>query len=93
MVSLNVYAGDPRLLRYLLGSTGISEEEFNQSFAIEYVGGVNCHNPSTIFGGYGSGAQSPWIIALQSSSMCKFSSVVNGFLVFLLSVVGTLNCT
>lgn len=82
MVSLNVYAGDPRLLRYLLGSTGISEEEFNQSFAIEYVGGVNCHNPSTIFGGYGSGAQSPWIIALQSSSMCKFSSVVNGFLVF-----------
>lgn len=82
MVSLNVYAGDPRLLRYYLGATGISQEEFLSNYAIQYVGGVNCRNPSTVFAGFGSGAQSPWIIALQSAGMCKFSSVVNGFLVF-----------
>lgn len=81
-VSLNIYAGDPRLLRYYLGSTGVSANEFSTNYAIKYVGGVNCISDSVVYAGVGSGAQSPWIVALQSAALCRFSNVVNGFLVF-----------
>ena len=76
LVSLNIYAGDPRLLRYLLGNTSISgdEHEINE-YTMKYVGGFNCNSDSTVFGGFGSGSQSPWIVALQSANLCKFSSV------------------
>ncbi|KAK6457665.1 amino acid permease-domain-containing protein [Scheffersomyces xylosifermentans] len=82
VVSLNVYAGDPRLLRYYSGNTGVASNEFSTNYAIKYAGGVNCNSESIVFAGFGSGAQSPWIVAIQSAAMCKFSSVVNGFLVF-----------
>ncbi|KAK6461786.1 amino acid permease-domain-containing protein [Scheffersomyces coipomensis] len=81
-VSLNVYAGDPRLLRYYSGNTGIAQDQFAANYAIEYAGGVNCNTESLVFAGFGTGAQSPWIVALQSAGLCNFSSVVNGFLVF-----------
>ena len=93
MVSLNVYAGDPRLLRYYLGSTGISPSEFATNPAVIQAGGEHCSIDYKVVAGYGSGAQSPWIVALQSSSLCQFSSITNGFLVFLLLVVGMLNYT
>ncbi|CAK7897780.1 SPS-sensor component Ssy1p [[Candida] anglica] len=82
VVSLNVYAGDPRLLRYYSGSTGVSGDQFSSNYAINYVGGAHCYDQSTIFAGFGSGSQSPWIVALQSVKKCNFSSVFNGFLVF-----------
>lgn len=82
LVSLNIYAGDPRLLRYYLGSTGISSQGFDSNFAIKYVGGYNCKIQSTVFAGIGSGAQSPWTVALLSVGLCRFSSVANAFFVF-----------
>lgn len=93
LVSLNIYAGDPRLLRYLLGNTSISGDEHeNNTYVIDYVGGFNCNSDSTVFGGFGSGSQSPWIVALQSANLCKFSSVSNALLTFfLLSLVVMLN--
>lgn len=82
MVSINIYSGDPRLLRYYLGTTGVSSSQYESNYAINYVGGANCHTNSAVFAGYGSGSQSPWIVALLSVNLCKFSSVVNGFMVF-----------
>lgn len=82
VVSLNIYSGDPRLLRYFLGGTSISGDEINSNYAIEYVGGANCHSDQKVFAGYGSGSQSPWIVALQSANLCKFSAVANGVLTF-----------
>ncbi|KGR12171.1 hypothetical protein MG5_01809 [Candida albicans P57072] len=82
LVSLNVYAGDPRLLRYYSGSTGISPSEFATNPAVIQAGGEHCSIDYKVVAGYGSGAQSPWIVALQSSSLCQFSSITNGFLVF-----------
>ena len=82
IVSLNIYAGDPRLLRYYLGRTGINPSNFSTNAAILEVGGAHCNVDSRMVGGYGSGAQSPWIVALQSANICGFSAVANGFLVF-----------
>lgn len=82
LVSLNIYSGDPRLLRYYSGSTGVSSKEFNSNYAIKYVGGEHCNSDSAIFAGIGSGSQSPWTVALQSAGLCKFSSIANAFLVF-----------
>lgn len=78
MVSLNVYAGDPRLLRYY---TDI-KVAFSDSYAVQYVGGDHCHSGSRSFDGNGNGAQSPWVIALQSSNLCQASGVFNGIIVF-----------
>lgn len=82
LVTLNIYAGDPRLLRYYLGSTGILQEEFETNIAIQAVGGMHCRVDSTVVAGYGSGAQSPWVVALQSAGLCNFSTAANIFLVF-----------
>lgn len=82
VVSLNVYAGDPRLLRYYSGDTGIDVNQFSTNYAILYAGGANCNSEAIVYAGFGSGAQSPWIVALQSVGLCELSSVVNGFLVF-----------
>ena len=82
VVSLNLYAGDPRLLRYQTGSTGVAIDDFSTNYAIQYVGGNHCNSKSAVFAGYSSGSQSPWIVALQSANLCHLSSAVNGFLVF-----------
>ncbi|CAK9435619.1 uncharacterized protein LODBEIA_P03460 [Lodderomyces beijingensis] len=82
LVSLNIYAGDPRILRYQSGLTGIKSDEFATNVAIQAVGGVHCNAESMVFAGYGSGAQSPWVVALQSAGACKFSTAANVFLVF-----------
>ncbi|KAI5964886.1 SSY1 [Candida pseudojiufengensis] len=82
LVTLNVYAGDPRLLRYLSGKTGIDKSEFATNIAIQSVGGAHCAQDSEVFAGYGSGAQSAWIVALQSAGLCRLSNATNVFLVF-----------
>lgn len=81
MVSLNIYAGDPRLLRYYDDSVLLNATP-QTKFAIEYVGGDNCVTTQKLFAGMGNGAQSPWIIALQSVNLCTALAVINGFLVF-----------
>ncbi|EGW33195.1 transcriptional regulator of multiple amino acid permease [Spathaspora passalidarum NRRL Y-27907] len=80
LVSLNIYAGDPRLLRYIRPKMAV--EDFQSNPAINAVGGIHCNFDPTYFAGYPSGAQSPWIVALQSVGQCRFGSVVNAFWVF-----------
>ncbi|RCK55396.1 SPS-sensor component SSY1 [Candida viswanathii] len=82
IVTLNIYAGDPRLLRYYSGVTAIDSSMFSSNPAILEVGGAHCSVDSRVVAGYGSGAQSPWIVALQSANICGFSAVTNAFLVF-----------
>lgn len=82
VVSLNVYAGDPRLLRYYSGATGVNPSTFDDNYAVSYVGGNNCHLPSQIIGGVANGSQSPWTVAFQSVGLCNWSAIQNAFLVF-----------
>lgn len=82
LVSLNIYAGDPRLLRYVLGNTGVPSSQFANIFAANFAGGSLCRANSEIYGGYANGSQSPWAVAFQSAGLCGWSAVANGFLVF-----------
>ncbi|KAF3992469.1 hypothetical protein FT663_00749 [Candidozyma haemuli var. vulneris] len=82
VVSLNIYAGDPRLLRYYSGTSGVNPSTFNDNYAVKYVGGNNCHLPAEVIGGVANGSQSPWTVAFQSVGLCDWSAVQNGFLVF-----------
>lgn len=82
VVSLNVYAGDPRLLRYYSGATGVNPSTFDDNYAVSYVGGNNCHLPSQLIGGVANGSQSPWTVAFQSVGLCNWSAIQNAFLVF-----------
>lgn len=85
VVSLNIYAGDPRLLRYYYGAT-VSSSDLENNFAFHFVGGDKCQNSFKLFAGMGNGSQSPWSVAFQSAGLCNWSSVVNGVLfVFALS--------
>lgn len=85
VVSLNIYAGDPRLLRYYYGEP-MSGSELENNFAFHLVGGDKCQNSFKLFAGIGNGSQSPWAVAFQSAGLCNWSSVVNGVLfVFALS--------
>lgn len=82
VVSLNIYAGDPRLLRYYTGTTGVSPDTYATNYAIQYVGGYNCHSDTIVYAGYANGSQSPWSVAFQSAGLCEWSSVATAFLVF-----------
>lgn len=82
VVSLNIYAGDPRLLRYYTGISGVSPDTFDTNYAIHYVGGNNCHSATRVYAGFANGSQSPWAVAFQSVGLCDWSSVANAFLVF-----------
>lgn len=85
LVSLNIYAGDPRLLRYYYGAA-VSASDLEDNFAFHLVGGDKCLNSFKLFAGMGNGSQSPWSVAFQSAGLCNWSSVVNGVLfVFALS--------
>lgn len=78
LVGLNIYAGDPRLLRYY------SPDSSKGSVSIKFLEQLNMRcTPFSQIGNYTNGNQSPWIIALQSSGLCTFSSVLNAiFVVF-----------
>lgn len=88
VVSLNVYAGDPRLLRFYSGNTAIDPSTYADNFAIQYAGGNNCSINRDLFGGVGNGSQSPWSVAFQSAGLCNWSAVQNGFLVFFALLCG-----
>lgn len=82
VVSLNIYAGDPRLLRYYTGTSGVSPDTFDTNYAIHYVGGYNCNTHARVFGGFSNGSQNPWSVAFQSVGLCDWGSAANAFLVF-----------
>ncbi|ONH64988.1 SPS-sensor component SSY1 [Cyberlindnera fabianii] len=75
LVGLNFYAGDPRLLRYYAPERGLDtlDPALVSFFSFE------CSNAS--ISDYSNGSQSPWIIAMQSSGMCLYSSVINAFFI------------
>lgn len=80
LVGLNIYSGDPRLLRYYTKKEKIPVSDIPS----KYLQGLNFDcTPITSIGSNQNGNQSPWIIALQGSGLCSFSSVLNGiFVVF-----------
>lgn len=82
VVSLNIYAGDPRLLRYFTGRSGVLPEDFENNFAIKYFGGSNCKGQYSVNTEFSNGSQSPWTVAFQSAGLCHWSSFVTGCLVF-----------
>lgn len=82
VVSLNIYAGDPRLLRYYTGTSGVSSTEYDTNYAILFFGGINCKSEYQVVSGYSNGSQSPWTVAFQSAGLCNWSSFATGSLVF-----------
>lgn len=85
LVSLNIYAGDPRLLRYYYGAI-IDIDNLENNYAFKLVGGDKCNNTYKLFAGMGNGSQSPWSIAFQNAGLCTWSSTLNGVLfIFALS--------
>lgn len=88
VVLLNIYAGDPRLLRYYSGATGVPLSEMLSNVAIQHVGGYHCAGAQLVYAGFGTGSQLPWNIALQSANECTAAGVVNGFLVFFALLCG-----
>ncbi|KAH3676439.1 hypothetical protein WICMUC_002070 [Wickerhamomyces mucosus] len=74
LVGLNIYSGDPRLLRYY---TPHNKTPVSQQY-IESLSEV-CH--VDVETNYPNGSQSPWIIALQGAGYCSFSTVLNVILI------------
>lgn len=89
VVSLNLYAGDPRLLRYRSHAHGSDTEYYHTLVGL--LGGDKCNTDynSKLFAGFSNGSQSPWIVALQSIGACNGSGVVNALLVFFAVTCGT----
>lgn len=82
VVSLNIYAADPRLLRYYTGTTGVSSQDFDSNYAIHFLGGINCKANYEVHAGFSNGSQSPWTVAFQSAGLCTWSSFATACLVF-----------
>lgn len=84
VVGLNFYSGDPRLMRYYAGSSGVMSAADYKEYesVIDAIGGLNCNTMLTqkLFLNENSN-QSPWVIALQSFKQCTLSSFVNGVFV------------
>lgn len=83
VIGLNIYSGDPRLLRYF--SSDNTQSQDGQALidtVIEANGGTTCNSKLLEYAGFANGNQSPWVIALQSAGLCGFSSAFNGFLVY-----------
>ena len=87
LVGLNIYSGDPRLLRYF--SKENDDKSTSESLAeiaaeanvIELTGG-HCQSDIIHWAGFSNGNQSPWVIAIQSAGLCSFAGVVNAFLLY-----------
>ncbi|KAH3671653.1 hypothetical protein OGAPHI_000358 [Ogataea philodendri] len=87
IIGLNIYSGDPRLLRYFTSESHMSEEQRLTSDGLEQAiilmnGGGNCKTTLLNWAGFANGNQSPFVIALQSAGLCSFAAAVNGFLIY-----------
>ncbi|QPG75974.1 hypothetical protein FOA43_003360 [Brettanomyces nanus] len=85
-VGLNIYSGDPRLLRYFSSSatngSGYLANNNSIDKVISLVGGDLCETNLLTWAGFSNGNQSPFVIAIQSSGMCTFAAVTNAFLLY-----------
>lgn len=80
LVGLNMYSGDPRLLRYYQPTR--AKAEIPQA----YIEAIETTCPSNFDLNQTNGNQSPWTIALQSAGYCTFSNVLDSiFVVFAVS--------
>lgn len=83
LIGLNVYSGDPRLLRYFSGEHNSSASLTDQqNDVLAVIGGDHCDSEIVNWGGFTNGNQSPWVIAIQSAGLCSFASAVNAFLLY-----------
>ncbi|ODV94806.1 hypothetical protein PACTADRAFT_50667 [Pachysolen tannophilus NRRL Y-2460] len=92
VVGLNIYSGDPRLLRYFVSDTGSLNAEKDKAMIdkiIELNGGAECDTYLLEWAGFANGNQSPWVIAFQSTGLCNFASVLNAFLVYFALTAGS----
>lgn len=85
MVGLDMYSGDPRLLRYYAPkytdvSTAITQEHLAEL-------ATKC--PVRLETQYPNGNQSPWIIALQTAGYCSFGTVLNAMLILFATSAGS----
>lgn len=82
LVGLNIYSGDPRLLRFYPHDY-ISESQIAQQDAVvKIIGEDRCKSTVVDWAGFVNGSQSPWVIAIQSAGLCSFASAVNAFLLY-----------
>ncbi|SCU95213.1 LANO_0E09648g1_1 [Lachancea nothofagi CBS 11611] len=84
VVGLNVYSGDPRLLRYNTSNdiSALIKGVSNYQEIINALGGSNCQqeNSDKILP-VDNPNQSPWVIAMQSFNQCTLSAFINGVFV------------
>ncbi|CUS24085.1 LAQU0S13e02938g1_1 [Lachancea quebecensis] len=82
VVSLNVYSGDSRLLRYYTAATQSPTTVILHATNTNWQIDETC-NKKVIFSAtdFSNGSQSPWVLALESFGLCTFSSVFNAILV------------
>lgn len=80
LVGLNIYSGDPRLLRYYASpGKDVTIDDYGTKWQVE----TSCNKNLVVnLDGAINGSQSPWVLALQSFGLCTFSSVFNGILIF-----------
>lgn len=82
LIGLNIYSGDPRLLRYFTTEHNKQTSTEDQDKIIEAIGGNHCGSKMLDWGVFTNGNQSPWVIAIQSAGACSFASAVNAFLLY-----------
>jgi amino acid transporter len=75
LVGLNMYSGDPRLLRYYQPDREVHK------VPAAYLEAIETKCPKNLEEGVTNGNQSPWTIALQSAGYCSFSNVLNAIFV------------
>ncbi|AGO13701.1 AaceriAGL171Wp [[Ashbya] aceris (nom. inval.)] len=79
-VGLNMYSGDPRLLRY---GVDIPTVVFRNTPGLQWQLDYSCMEQDIIqLHNMENGNRSPWILALQSFGLCSLASAFNGILVF-----------
>ena len=82
LIGLNVYSGDPRLLRYFPSDNNKTEHIAEENAIIALIGANHCDGEVIDWGGFSNGNKSPWVIAIQSAGLCSFASAVNAFLLY-----------
>lgn len=81
IIGLNIYSGDPRLLRYMTNKSGLETGvDITQDNLINEIGGSTCYH-SNIWDNRSNGNQSPWVLAIQYTNNCSLSGVLNGFII------------
>lgn len=84
VLGLNIYAGDPRLLRYSATQPSFNDIYTNYKKIVDELGGMQCSNAfqsnQALYFAENAN-QSPWIIALTTFNFCTLSSIFNALFV------------